>query len=368
MTGAGGPGLIESPHVNVEFHVLGLPHDSAGGTLRPMDDTANIARSWRREQRSGVFVRIVEARGLGRAANGDFTLVDDHHVVVAPLLGGALDARLPALCAELVESSDINRMYTLSIDDRAAGAAGLTCAGEVDVQLQRLDTLPDELWEALAAGRPVALTTSLGDSNASVHLADRTVVGTSPTADIDDQAAQTAARLLSTPGNNYESFETAGRSVIVQCWNPQPTVIILGANALADALRSQFALLGWTVSIVEDADVAITTFAGTHPGDAVLVLEHSPEISTPLLAAALRAARGYVGALGSRKTQVVRRSHLARAGATDDEIARLHGPAGLDIGNRTPAETAVSIAAEIITFRSGRSAQPLQATAGPITK
>lgn len=332
-----------------------------------MADTANIARSWRSEGRSGVFARIIEARGLGRAANGDFTLVDDHHVVVAPLLGGALDTRLPALCAELVESPDINRMHTLSIDDRAAGAAGLTCAGEVDVQLQRVDTLPDELWEALAAGRPVALTTSLGDSNASVHLADRTIVGTFATSDIDDEAARAAARLLSTPGNNHESFDVAGRSVIVQCWNPQPSVIILGTNALADALRAQFALLGWHTSIVEDTDSAIATFAGTNPGDAVLVLEHSPQISTPLLAAALRAARGYVGALGSRKTQIIRRSHLAQAGATDEEISRLHGPAGLDIANRTPAETAVSIAAEIIMFRSGRSAQPLQSTVGPIT-
>ena len=194
------------------------------------------------------------------------------------------------------------------------------------------------------------------------------MIGTFANATIDDEVAQAATRLLSTPGNNHIAFAVDGCNVVVQCWNPTPRVIILGANALADALRDQFALLGWNTTIVVDPDVATTTFADTHPGDAVLVLDHSPQASTPLLAAALRANRGYVGALGSRKTQVVRRSHLERAGATEAELTRLHGPAGLDIGNRTSAETAVSIAAEIIAFRGGRSARPLQSTTGAITK
>ena len=94
-------------------------------------------------------------------------------------------------------------------------------------------------------------------------------------------------------------------------------------------------------------------------GDAVLVIDHYPFVATPALAAALRRGVGYVGALGSRRTQQSRRQHLGDVGITDKQIARPHGPAGLDIGGLNPAETAVSIVAEIIAARSGRTGAPL---------
>ena len=97
------------------------------------------------------------------------------------------------------------------------------------------------------------------------------------------------------------------------------------------------------------------------------MIDHDPFVATPALAAALRSGIGYVGALGSRRTQAPRRTHLADVGVREADIARLHGPTGLDLGARTPAETAVSIVAEIIAVRAGRTGNPLATTTGRIT-
>ena len=96
--------------------------------------------------------------------------------------------------------------------------------------------------------------------------------------------------------------------------------------------------------------------------DMVVVLEHRPSIATPVLAAALRRRVGYVGALGSRRTQEARRHALENAGLTHVDLAGLHGPTGLDLGARTPAETAIAIVAEILAERSGRRAGPPKPT------
>ena len=101
--------------------------------------------------------------------------------------------------------------------------------------------------------------------------------------------------------------------------------------------------------------------------DVVVVIEHDPFIATPALAGALRGGVGYVGALGSRRTQLARRTHLADVGVREADIARMHGPTGLDLGARSPAETAVSIVAEVIAVRSGRTGNPLTSTTGRIT-
>jgi xanthine dehydrogenase accessory factor len=155
--------------------------------------------------------------------------------------------------------------------------------------------------------------------------------------------------------------------VLIECWTPVPRLVVVGAAAVADALAAQAALLGWEPSIVANVDAAMAATQALTASDIVVVLEHRPSIATPVLAAALRGAVGYVGALGSRRTQEVRRTALLDAGVTEAELAQLHGPTGLDIGARSAGETAVSIAAEIIAVRSGRDPRPLRDTATRIS-
>jgi xanthine dehydrogenase accessory factor len=135
---------------------------------------------------------------------------------------------------------------------------------------------------------------------------------------------------------------------------------------LAEALTRQVELLGWQASTTITLDDTLEAIERLTPADMVVVLEHHPRIATPALAAALRRRVGYVGALGSRRTQEARRRSLEAEGVTADALQRLHGPTGLDLGARTPAETAVSIVAEVLAVRSGRTAVALRDSTGRI--
>jgi len=102
------------------------------------------------------------------------------------------------------------------------------------------------------------------------------------------------------------------------------------------------------------------------PRDAVCVLTHDTKFDVPAICAAVRTNVGYLGAMGSRRTHEQRLERLREAGLGEDDIARLHSPIGLDLGGRTPEETAISICAEIIALRTGRLGTPLRRTSGAI--
>jgi xanthine dehydrogenase accessory factor len=142
-----------------------------------------------------------------------------------------------------------------------------------------------------------------------------------------------------------------------------PRVVIVGTAApIGDALARQVELLGWTPVRTSGVDDSVAAIGELGAGDAVVVLEHQHAIATPVLAAALRGDVGYVGAIGSRRMQAARVTSLQRAEVSDDELAALHCPSGLDLGAATPPESAVSIVAEIVATRTGRDPVPLRAS------
>jgi xanthine dehydrogenase accessory factor len=145
-------------------------------------------------------------------------------------------------------------------------------------------------------------------------------------------------------------------------------VVIVGtAEPIGDALARQVELLGWVPVTTSDVDESVAAIGDLGANDAVVVLEHQHAVATPVLAAALRSGSGYVGAIGSRRMQAARVSSLQRAAVRDEELAALHCPSGLDLGAATPAESAVSIVAEIVATRSGRDPQPLRTTSNRIS-
>ena len=139
-----------------------------------------------------------------------------------------------------------------------------------------------------------------------------------------------------------------------------PRLLLVGTEPFARELERQAALLDWPARITTDLDESLAALGELGAGDAVIVMEHQHKIANPVLVAALQADIGYVGALGSRRMQAARVRLLQEAGATDDQVAALHCPTGLDLGARTPAESAVSIVAEIIATQTGRDPQPLR--------
>ena len=174
-------------------------------------------------------------------------------------------------------------------------------------------------------------------------------------------------------------IEHGERTVFADVFGPPPRLLVYGAIDTADALCYAARLLGWT-TIVADARARFATrerlpsadellvawpeeaFAQVRPdvGTAVVVLTHDDKFDLPMLTAALASDAFYVGALGSRRNQERRRGLLREAGVSEADLARISGPCGLDIGAESPAETAISMLAEILAARAGRSGGPLR--------
>jgi xanthine dehydrogenase accessory factor len=144
-------------------------------------------------------------------------------------------------------------------------------------------------------------------------------------------------------------------------------VVIVGSGPIGDALARQAELLGWSATSTDGVEASVAALGDLDGGDAVVVLDHDHTVATPVLAAALAGTVGYVGALGSRRMQAARAQSLRDAGVDDADLVRLHCPTGLDLGADTPAESAVSIAAEMIAERTGRDAAPLRTTSARVT-
>ncbi len=172
--------------------------------------------------------------------------------------------------------------------------------------------------------------------------------------------------MLTHPGTTAARVRVGDVELVVEGWNPVPHLVIVGAASLSEALTRQVELLGWQATTTVTSEDTLAAVEQLTSADMVVVLDHHPRIATPALTAALHRRVGYVGALGSRRTQEARRRSLEAAGLSYVELDRLHGPTGLDLGARTAAETAVSIVAEILAVRSGRQAVPLRETAGRI--
>jgi xanthine dehydrogenase accessory factor len=180
-------------------------------------------------------------------------------------------------------------------------------------------------------------------------------------------------------------YEHEGLRVFAELYGPPPRLVVVGAVDTGEALCAAAKLLGWrTICIdaraafatperVPSADELIVAWpdeglARVRPdhATAVVVLTHDDKFDVPALQAALRSEAFYVGAIGSRRTQAQRRERLLDGGLTEAELERIHGPAGLDVGAESPAETALSILAEALAVRAARGGRPLKTAAGRI--
>jgi xanthine dehydrogenase accessory factor len=240
-----------------------------------------------------------------------------------------------------------------------AAAAGLACPGALTVLVQPAGAVPDDVWDRLANREPLCLVTTLLDGVCTTDAYTPTTVREAfpPAAEIPRLFARGVSGALVQVSDPT--------TVAVALW-PVPTLVVVGDGLIADALRDQAALLGWGVLVTDDRDEAVAAAAGRHRSDAYVVLSHDRAVDGPALAAALAGGAGYVGALGSRRTQAARREWLTGRGVLGKDQARIHGPAGLDVDAHTPAEIAVSIVAEILAARSGASGQSLRERTGSI--
>jgi xanthine dehydrogenase accessory factor len=342
---------------------------------RETDLMREIAAKVREGLASGRRVRVgrvVAFRGFGGRRAGEALAIFDDGLTSGSLLGGIADASIDAHVTETTTSV----LLELDVADNDAVAAGLACGGIATVLASDAAMMPAQLWAALENRWPVAVVTrpaeaagpnvlALVDNPVSRSLEQYGSVGDAGT----DEEASRAARQALRSGRDSTQIQLRGDApMVVETYFPSTTLLVVGDGQLADALAVQGRLLGWSTDIVgawnEEAAEQLRTFGRS---DAIVVLSHDPKVDTPALAAAL-ATDCYVGALGSRNTQARRRERLRREahGLGDATLDRIHGPVGLDVGARTPEETAVAVAGEILAHRSGRSAASLRTSSGPI--
>jgi len=301
--------------------------------------------------RAGTKVDVawaVETRGFSARDNTEALALTPGGGRVGSVLSGALNDQLATLAAE----SMAGRLVDLHVGDLDAGIAGLSCGGDARCLLISASDLPAELWEHLRNRDAVCLVTRLDG--------DR-VVGTDLfTAATIAEAGEDRAQLF---GRATSETTVADGEVVTVLW-PVPTVVVVGAGAIAEALSAAAGLLGWHAQTVVDVNTATGLISGLAALDKVVVISHDHDLAGPALEAALASDVGYIGALGSRHTQRARAQWLADRGITD--LDRIHGPAGLDLGGRTPPEIALSILAEALAIRNGRAPGALRDREGSI--
>ncbi len=280
---------------------------------------------------------------------------------------------------------------------------GLTCGGTVHLFLEPLDHPGglgphlDRIGGDLRTRAPVAVATVVdgpGLGRSLVVGPDGAVAGSLGDGGRDHAVARDAAGELGVARSGLRHYGSRGEAddaevtVFVESFAPPPEMLVFGAVDFTAALARVARTLGYRVTVCDAREVFATPerFPEAHevvvdwphrllesvgarlgPGDAVCVLTHDAKFDVPAIQAALATDVGYIGVMGSRRTHDRRLARLAEEGVTDPaDLARLHSPIGLDIGARTPEETAVAIVAEIIALRSGRPAPHLRDTRGPI--
>ena len=367
-----------------------------------------LMRWWRDGRTTGVGTVVATFRSAPRPP-GASMLVGPAGEAVGSVSGGCVEGAVYDL-AQAVVGSGQPKLQRYGVSDDDAFAVGLTCGGILDFYVEKVDreTFPElgEIADDVAAGRPVAVATVVEHPHPSrigrriVVRPDEGIVAGSLGSDRADAAvADDALGLLASGHDQTLGYgpdgERRGEGMRVFVWSfaPAPRMLVFGAIDFAAAVARMGNFLGYQVTVCDARPVFATSSRFPSADEVVVkwphrylreeveagridqrtvicVLTHDPKFDVPLLEVALRLPEGrhvaYVGAMGSRRTHEDRLTRLKEAGLTDDEIGRLSSPVGLDLGARTPEETAVSIAAEIIALKWGGGGERLAELKGRI--
>lgn len=358
---------------------------------------------WRTGGAAGVGTVVRTFHSAPRAP-GAAMVVSPCGSVSGSVSGGCVEGAVYDLATEAV-SDGRPRLQRYGMADDDALAIGLTCGGTLDVFVEAISqvTFPEleMLADDIAAHQPAAVATVIAHPDTR-RLGRRLVIrrdgvhGTLGSTGVDHIVLDAARGLLAAGRSDVLTIgpdgqrRGTGMEIFIASYAPRPRMLVFGAIDFAAAVARQASFLGYRVTVCDARPVFATrarfptadevvvdwphrylaeqAAAGTLDArTAICVLTHDPKFDVPLLEVALRLPHvGYIGAMGSRRTHDNRAQRLRDAGLTDAELARLSSPIGLDIGARTPEETAVSITAEMIAGRWGGRGQRLRDVNGPI--
>ncbi len=330
-------------------------------------------KRWRAEGKEIALTTIVETQGSSLRPAGTRMALTADGEVAGSVSSGCVDGDAIAEMEAVLRGGVPIRRPFFGVSDELAWSTGLACGGSIDLLVERWDPLHDLLIAEMEAGRPVGFASRTDDRPA--HLL-RDVAGHvhGSLGDAALDRAVIAEIEAHWPGPYTRKQRFPQGEVFIEVIPQPPVLLIFGATDIAIPLAKMGRILDFRV-IVSDArrtflregrfpdDVEtrfgwpqdVFTAGEMGPGWAVVVLFHDRKFDIPALSLALRSEAFYIGFLGSRKTQADRRADLRAEGFTDEQLARIHGPVGLDIGGKAPAMIALSILAEIVAVRHRRS-------------
>lgn len=365
------------------------------------DVLGELGQWWRDGRAVGMATVVGTWRSAPRPA-GATMLVGEDGTAVGSVSGGCVEGAVYELCQQAI-TTGAPKLQRYGISDDDAFEVGLTCGGIIDLWVEKVtpQTFPElgSVIGSIDSAEPVAVVTCI--DGPSDRLGRRLVVwpdrraGHLGSARLDDAVTDDIRGMLAGGRTGIVHYGHDGErrgdelSLFVSSFAPRPRMLVFGAIDFAAAVARVGSFLGYQVTVCDaraifatrkrfpDADEVVVDWphrylaAQVEAGllDArtvVCVLTHDPKFDVPVLEVALRQDFAYVGAMGSRRTHDDRMKRLREAGMTDAELARLASPIGLDLGARTPEETAVSIAAEIIATRWGGGGSRLTETDGRI--
>lgn len=369
-----------------------------------MIEIAADLRQWCEDGRPFALATVTGVRGSAPRGAGACVAVDAGGQVLGSISGGCVEGAVYDLARDVLATGE-PQCAAFGYSDSDAFAVGLSCGGTIEVLVRPVTSIAravlSRVLVAMAECRPVALTTVVGGPahllGATMAITEHDDAGSLGYPGLDLAASRDSRALLTLGRDGAHYYDPHGGcdpaagevTVLTTVHSTPPQMLVYGAIDFAAAVSRIGKFLGYRVTVCDAREVfttaqrfpaadevvvdwphrhlrALADSGALDTRTVVCVLTHDAKFDLPLLELALRLPLGYVGAMGSRRTDAQRRDDLRAAGLGPAALARLHSPIGLDIGATTPEETALSIAAEIIATRVGAPERRLSTTSGPI--
>ena len=343
-----------------------------------MSDVADCITAWTERGERVAMATVVETKKSAPTPNGTKMVLGENGQIVGAVSGGCVEGAVVEV-AEGILAGEEPRLLHYGIADEEAWEVGLPCGGEISVWVEAFasDSLQARFNERLRDGRRAVMVTALQGvprPGAKLFLGvDEDPAGTLGDDTLDGAATALAREALWSEHSALREHD--GAVLFIDVAAPPPRLIIVGAVDFAAQLSALAALAGWRTFVVDPRSrfatrerfpaaerviaawpqEAFSELERIDRATAIAVLTHDPKLDDAALLTALASDAGYIGAMGSRRTQAKRRERLLAAGLDATALDRVSAPIGLDLGGLTAAETALSIMAEIVAVRRGRA-------------
>lgn len=361
-------------------------------------DILESVSAWYRSDMPFALATVIQTWSSSPRTAGASMAVSEEGDVIGSVSGGCVEGAVFELCQEVI-ATGVPTRETYGVSDGDAFSVGLTCGGtlEVFIELVTPERFPKllDVLDAVNRRSAIAVATIVDGPSAltgdRVVLTDELIIEATGRDSFDQSIGKVARGMLSQGRNGVVYLGEWGEqrmndvTVFVESFAPSPEMIVFGAIDFAAAVVRVGKFLGYHVTVCDAREVFATRNRFPEANEIVVewpdsylagrkvdertvlcVLTHDPKFDVPLLQEALQTKAGYIGAMGSRRTHLDRLSKLRAAGVEEEALNRLSSPIGLDLGGRTPEETAISIAAEIIASKWGGSGQRLGELSTPI--